>query len=469
MTTLIPRNESSPMDTAKLESFVFEKMSSSRLPGLSLALVKDGDVVYARGFGQADIGKSRAATPQTLYGAASITKSFVAIAILQLAERGLLAVSDPVEKFVPCPIPSKGGATIRLEHLLTHTSGMPALAYIEAVLRHAHGIGGCPLPIGTPRDVLTFVHGSDDWAETAPGERWFYLNEGYVLLGEIIAKVSGQPYDQYITENILRPLEMSRSFFAEADVTRGDGGEHLATPYVLPRGGGPPRAGRYLYNVLGGDAALITNALDLARYAAMFLRRGEGVMSDASFDAMIRPRVPLPSRPMPELWGNAPATPPRPSHYGFGVSISDDFLGETLIGHAGSLIVSTSYVGFMPRSNVGVAVLTNGNGYAMPQLAKVALAVLLDRDPHAELAFLKTEKVLKDLSGFYETYRGTLKAKVTRDGEFLRVEYLCGDQSPGTTTLVPEYLDGPSRGSTPSPKVPDNPPSSERPATAGRS
>src|SRR5687768_6996149 len=106
------------MDTAKLESFVFDKMASSRLPGLSLALVRDGQVVYARGFGLADIEKSRAAAPQTLYGAASITKSFVAIAILQLAERGLLSVSDPADKYVPCPIPSKRGP-IRIEHLLT--------------------------------------------------------------------------------------------------------------------------------------------------------------------------------------------------------------------------------------------------------------------------------------------------------------------------------------------------------------
>jgi CubicO group peptidase (beta-lactamase class C family) len=427
------------MDTAKLESFVFDKMSSSRLPGLSIALVRGGDVVYARGFGQADMARGIAATPQTLFGAASITKSFVAIAILQLAEKGLLSVSDPVDKFLPCPIPTKG-TPIRLEHLLTHTSGMPALAYIEAVLRHAHGIGGCPLPIAGARDVLTFVQGSDDWLESAPGERWFYFNEGYVLLGEIIAKVSGKPYEQYVTEDILRPLEMNRSFFAESDVTR-DG--QLAVPYVLPKNGQPPRPGRYLYNVLGADGALITNALDLARYASMFLRRGRGVMSDASFEAMTQPRVPMPSEPIPELWGDRPETKPRPSHYGFGVSITDDFLGEPLIGHGGSLIVSTSYMGFMPRSNVGVAVLTNGNGYAMPQLAKVALATLLGRDPETELPFLRTEKLLKELSGHYETYRGTLRAKVTRDGDFLRVEYLCGDQSPGTTTLIPERLDGP--------------------------
>src|SRR5688572_19028764 len=279
------------MDTNKLEAFIFDKMAQTRLPGLSIALVKDGEVVYARGFGHADIAAGRAATPNTLYGAASITKSFIAIAILQLIERGLIKLTDPVEKFLPCPIKSADGV-VTIEHLLTHTSGVPALGYIEAVLRHAHEIGGLSLPIAAPRDVATFAQGCDDWAEAPAGRRWLYLNEGYVLLGEIVGKITGTPYEHYVAEHILRPLGMTSSFFAEADVTKhGD----VAVPYVLPKDGvAPPRPGRYLYNVLGADAALITNVLDLARYVSMFLGRGRGVMSRESFDAMTKPRVPLP-------------------------------------------------------------------------------------------------------------------------------------------------------------------------------
>jgi CubicO group peptidase (beta-lactamase class C family) len=224
----------------------------------------------------------------------------------------------------------------------------------------------------------------------------------------------------------------------------------VATPYVLPKDGvAPPRAGRHLYNVLGADAALVTNALDLGRYASMFLARGRGVMSHDSFDAMTRPRVPLPNEPMPQLWGEqggspqTSAPPPlRPSHYALGLSISDSFLGEPLIGHSGSLIVTSSYFGFMPRSNVGVAVLSNGNGYPAPAVAKVALAILLGRDPNQELTFVRTENLLKELSGQYETFRGTLRGKVVREGDFLRLEYVGGDQPPGGAIFVPERLDG---------------------------
>jgi CubicO group peptidase (beta-lactamase class C family) len=363
----------------------------------------------------------------------------------------LIKLTDPVEKFLPCPIKSTDGV-VTIEHLLTHTSGMPALGYIESTLRYAHGIGGTNLAIALPRDVATFLRGSEDWAESPAGRRWFYLNEGFVLLGEIVGKISGTPYDRYIHEHILEPLGMSSSFFAEADVAQY---EDVATPYVLPKDGvAPPRAGRYLYNVLGADAALITNVLDLGRYLNMFLAHGRGVLAKESFDAMTKPRVALPPEPMPQLWGEqggssqTPASPSRPapgaraSHYGLGLSISDDFLGEPLIGHSGSLVVTSSYFGFMPKSNVGVAVLCNGNGYAMAALAKVALTMLLGRDPAAELAFVRTENLLKELSGQYETFRGTLRGKIVREGDFLRLEFVGGDQPPGGSIFVPERLDG---------------------------
>jgi CubicO group peptidase (beta-lactamase class C family) len=423
------------MNTSQLESFIFDKMAATRLPGLSIALVKDDDVVYSHGFGQRDIARGLPVTPETLFGAASITKSFTAIAILQLVERGLLKLTDPVDEIVPSPIKSTGGR-ITIEHLLTHTTGTPALGYIEAALRHAHQIGGCPLPISGPRDVMTFAQGSDDWAESKPGERWFYLNEGYVLLGEIIERVSGTPYERYVHDHILAPLKMTSSFFAEADVTSND---NWAVPYVLPRDGSAPRPGRYLYNVLGADAALITNVLDLGRYLAMFLRGGRGAMSPEPFAAMIRPRLAMPAEPAPELWGDAPPSS-RPSHYGLGLSITDDFLGDTLIGHSGSLIVATSYFGFLPKRNVGVAILTNGNGYPVPQLAKASLAIMLGHSPDV-VPFVRTENLLKELTGHYETYRGTVRGKLTKEGDFLRLEFTGGDQPPAPLILVPERLD----------------------------
>jgi CubicO group peptidase (beta-lactamase class C family) len=422
------------MKHAQLEKFIFEKMSATRLPGLSIALVRNGRVVYARGFGLADIAKGVAATPETNYAAASITKSFVAVSIMQLVERKLLKVSDPVRKFVPCPI-DQPGRPVRIAHLLSHTSGTPALAYIEAVLRHAYGLGGKHLPIGNGGDVIAFMRGADDWAECAPGKRWFYLNEGYILLGEIIREITGLSFDDYIRENIFKPLGMSRSCFCESDAAKAG---HLATPYIL-QSPGQPRPGRYLFGSLNADAALITNALDLAKYVMMFLDAGGSVLTSRSVAEMTRPRVPFPAVPQPTLLGDKPDGWSR-MHYGYGLSVGE-FFGQPLICHGGSVIISTSWIGFLPESRAGVALLTNGSGYATAQFGKYALATLLGKDVES-LPFVRMDRAMDGLAGMYQTYRGTLAAKVVRAGNFLRLEYQFGEQSPATMTMVPERVDG---------------------------
>jgi CubicO group peptidase (beta-lactamase class C family) len=423
------------MNKAKLEAYIFDKMSSARMPGLSIALVKGDRVVYTRGFGLSDIAHGRAAEPETLYPAASITKSFTAVAILQLAQRGLLHLADPVGRHVRWPVKSAGGP-VRIQHLLTHTSGLPALAYAEAVIRHANQLGGRRLPIGGPRDVLTFMRGANSWAECPPGRRWFYLNEGYVMLGRIVERVSGQPYDEYIREEILKPLGMSRSFFAEKEIL-ADG--RLAVPYVIEPGV-EPRVGNYSFGVFSTDGGLVTNVLDLARYVSMFLRHGRGVLSLSSWRAMTRPRVSSPARPIPGLWGPK-EKPVMPARYAYGLSVSDDFFGETLIGHSGSVLVATGYFGFLPRSRIGVAVLANSKGCPMVQVGKVALALMRGKDPET-LTFARTDRVMEDLCGVYETYRGTLRVRIARDGDFLRLEYVNGPPGTPPAQLVPACLDG---------------------------
>ncbi|MDH7476952.1 MAG: serine hydrolase domain-containing protein, partial [Candidatus Bathyarchaeota archaeon] len=89
------------MDFSRLEDFIFEKMSKTHLPGLSIAIVKDGEVIYTRGFCFRDVEYSLRATPNTLYGIGSITKSFTALSIMQLAEKGKLSLEDSVSKYVP--------------------------------------------------------------------------------------------------------------------------------------------------------------------------------------------------------------------------------------------------------------------------------------------------------------------------------------------------------------------------------
>lgn len=407
------------------DEFVRERMRKTRLPGVSLSVVKGEEVVYARGYGFRDLRCRLPATPRTVYGIGSITKSFTAVAILQLAEEGKLTVDNPVERFLPLRIRPRG-EPIRIEHLLTHTTGLPALAYAEAQIRWEQGTGGAPLPLATAGDFVAWLDGAEDWVEARPGERWFYLNEGYILLGAIIERVSGRTYAQYVRERILEPVGMTETGFLGEDL-----GPELATPYVIPAQG-EPKEGKVVPMPIGSDGGLASTALDLAKYLAVFLRRGAPLLQAEAFAEMVRPRVPQPHGPaVPGPIGRA--------SYACGLSVQP-FLGRTLVGHGGSVLVYTAHIGFVPEEGVGVAVLANGSGYPVGQLAQAALAFALGGDPQ-DLPFVQLEALGEKIFGVYATYRDTMRVTVRAKGG--AVELTVEDrEAPVTTILVFEELGG---------------------------
>ena len=416
------------MSFAKLEEFIFAKMSETKLPGLSVAIVKGDEVVWSKAFGFRDLERGLAATPHTLYGIGSVTKSFTALAIMQLAEQGKLKVNDPVDAYVPINI-QPGGDPIRISHLLSHSSGIPALAYAEAAIRAATGAGENWFPIANCSDLLTFMADAQDWTLARPGERWFYLNEGYALLGYIIEKCSAIPYQEYVHKHVLAPLGMERSFFSKVEVEKDP---DAATPYIITRDG-ERKPSAYPYGGISSDGALISSVLDLSKYVAMYLRWGEhgGVrlLSQDSVETMETPQIALPHQ---GLFGEG--------SYSYGLSITPDFLGHKLISHGGSVLVATAYIGFIPKQGVGIALLANGSGYSLSQLGMYGLTILLEKDPE-ELPFVQMERALTELVGTYETYKGTMKAQVKRMGDFLTIE-IRDRYNDLMLPLVPEAIEG---------------------------
>jgi len=192
------------MRWTNLDSFIQEKLKRTGLPGISLALINQGEVIYAKGYGFRDLEARLPATPNTVYGIASVSKPFTAVAILQLVEEGKLSLEDPIEKFLPINA-RPFGDSIRIWHLLTHTSGIPALDFIEAEIRNVQKTRE---KLWNLAEIILWLNKSSGWAEARPGERWFYLNESYTLLGAIIEKVSGVPYAEYVRERIFKPLQI---------------------------------------------------------------------------------------------------------------------------------------------------------------------------------------------------------------------------------------------------------------------
>jgi len=410
----------------QLEKFVIEKMSESKMPGLSIALVKDGEVIYSRGFGFRNLESGVPATPRTVYGIGSITKSFTALAIMQLVEKGLISLDDPVEKYIPIKLRSFG-ETVRIHHLLTHSSGIPSLGYAVALVEGRLGGGKTWLPAASPDDVITFAQDAEKWAFTKPGERFFYSNEGYVMLGKIISEVSGMPYEEYVKENILKPLEMNRSYFFKEEV---DQDSDVATPYFIDQEGRHiPKSFPY---GISADGGLLSNVLDLAKYLTMYINRGEynsvKIVEKDSIETMETPYIKVP-------WGLSDE-----DAYGYGLIIHPNFLGERLIEHGGSVLIYNGLIGYIPDKKLGVAVLNNSPGYSLSSIGMYALALMLGRNPEEDLPFIKRERILKKLEGTYESYKGLHKYRVNRQGELVSLE-MCSKLFKYFVPLIPERLE----------------------------
>jgi len=411
-----------------LDAHVPEMMREAGLPGFSIAIVREGTTVYAEGFGARDPQKNLPATPDTLYGIGSITKSFVAIAILQLAEQGRLSLDDPVSRHVPLEL-GLPGKPITIRHLLTHSPGFPNLGTSTVLI--SRGLGSdTGVPMSSADDFYRFVNGAKGEIVFAPGEHFFYNNAAWRILGSIVQKASGLPFHRYVKERILTPLGMKRSTldtavaFADADhlipTRRGkDGPEPAPFPYPNPEA----NPGFSFLSAAGGvlssvnEMTLYVNALiDQGRYP------GGRLVGPESMTQMQTLQI--------ETGDSYFGT----TGYGFGLRIMMDFLGYKQVSHGGSISVSTAHMAFIPDLKLGVVMMGNGPGMAYGTIAESLFALMLGRDPDEALPGNRIRKRMDRLVGDYATYRGLETLKVTRRGGLL---YMGEGDGPGTP-LIPE-------------------------------
>jgi len=413
----------------ELQNFLFQRMSASGIPGLSIAIVKDKELAYERGFGFRDINLGLRSTPQTIYCTGSVTKTFTATAVMQLHENGRLSIEDPVEEYVPFKC-RPFGETILIKHLLSHASGLPWLGYAETTLAQTAGRSDRWLPICSPQDLLVFMEGAEEWALSKPGQWNAYLNEGYILLGMVLEKASKTKYADYVKEHILNPLQMHRSTFYEEDVRKE---VDVATPYIVSRDGEKTPA-RYPYGEMISDGGLMSSASDMVNFMKMLLSEGvfenRRILSTESARNMMEPKVRTIEEPIEGVGRR---------YYGYGLRIKTNFFGQNLIHHSGSVYGSSAYMGLIPREKLGVVVLANG-GYFLEDVGEYALALILGEDI-SETPASRRVRTLDGLTGTYKTFRENSRYRVTRSGGILQLESSFG-QATFTTPLIPVDLEG---------------------------
>ncbi|WP_458207569.1 serine hydrolase [Haladaptatus sp. NG-SE-30] len=412
-------SELSETNRRALETLLVEWQTDHRVPGLSIAAVQDDEVVFADGYGSRDLTTNRSATPDTLYGVASVTKSFVALAIVQLQEAGDLDVGDPVADHLDIDL---NGATIH--DLLTHSSGMPSLGVSETLISRRAELEEVGIPMADDGDFHYHLRNATDEIAAAPGDQFFYSNSSYMLLGEVIEACSGRSFDEYATEEILAPLGMTRSTF---DASEFESDDDVMTPYILeddePISRATPLPVRELSHAPGGLLSSVRELTNYLRFQMHGEFEGTALVSQDSLDSMHAGHVETEAGP-----------------YGYGWR-RRDLRDRTVVGHSGSLGVSSSYLGFLEDGEYGVALAANtAPDHALSALGEGVLALLLGANPEKPTSFFARRKRLDDLTGEYEAYRGVRRATVSRDGEVLRLSFE-GPYSGSGETLVPKTQD----------------------------
>ena len=351
----------------ELDRIVLRGMARAKTPGATLGLIRRGRPPYVKGYGFRNREAKLPATPRTMFGIASVTKSFTALAILRLAEEGRLRVSDPVTRHLP-ELRLRGASSrhpIRIRHFLTHSSGLPPIPSIyytsmRSIRRDppydpkvARRVGVDPdhAPIDTYEQLMRYLSKERYTLLGPPGRYFSYSNEGFGLLGAIVERVSGRTYERFLEEEVLRPAGMFSTFFDTGILLR----QPEVTTLYSPKWSGRrhalvPSEEWWEDTCLRGAGALRTNVPDLLRYLQIFLTGGrverERVVSARSVVEMLRPHVEI---------GHGLS-------YGYGLSVRPDYHGTLLVAHGGGLKGVSSLIVAAPRKGVAGAILSNADG-----------------------------------------------------------------------------------------------------------
>lgn len=330
-----------------IDDFIAGEMRELEIPGLALAVVRSGEVLALRGYGKAD-ESDRPVTPQTPFLAASLSKSITALGVMQLVEAGKLELDLPVQNILPWfhTADPSASAQITVRHLLHHTSGF---SEFEGDLRNLEADRGEQALETSLRRL------GSSRLNAVPGKQFEYSNTNYDLLGLLIQKISGKPYETYIQEEIFAPLGMKHSYTSLEEARRNG----LASGYIPFFGLTLPYDGRMPYSqTVVPSAGLFLSAEDLARYLIFQLNQGRlpggaQLLSPAGIAQIHAPGVQIGGNVHYAMgWTQFPFEKAAPAD-GSGASI------PLALAHGGDWANYKALMVLIPKQSLGVVILMN--------------------------------------------------------------------------------------------------------------
>lgn len=404
-----------------LDLWIEEQRAYREVPGLAAGVVYDQELIWAQGYGFSDPASERPATPATVYRIGSITKLFTATAVMQLRDAGKLRLDDPVARHLPwfrLASSFEGEPEITVRHLLTHTSGLPREAAFPYWTTH---------DFPTREEIVEVV--PTQGAVYPPATTYKYSNLGMMLLGEIVAAVSGEPWAEYVEKHILDPLGMISSSAAPAAEER----RRLTTAYLRRMADGSRQVSEY-YDTRGlaPAAEMVSTVEDLARFAALQFRdapRAEGaqILRGSTIREMHRPH-----------WVKSDWSGGR----GLGFSVSRR-QGKTVVSHGGWVAGHRSHLLLVPAEKIAVIVMTSADdaspsffGYRIYDILGPAIAGAVAPEPEEKVADPAWQRYL----GVYADPWGWEYRVMILDGELTMYEHNYPpeeDPGDGLTPLTP--------------------------------
>lgn len=355
------------------------------LPGSAVIVLKDGKIIFRKGYGLANMELRTPVRPEMVFRLASVTKQFTAAAIMLLAEHGNLSLDDDVKKFFPNY--STGSKKITIENLLTHTSGIKDYMNDIWPARMREDL--------SPEDLIQIIRRNP--LEFAPGSRSSYSNANYVLLGAIIEKCSGRKYRDFVEENIFVKLGMKHSAYERTQNII----PNRATGYVFD-GKQYLNAAYLSMSQLYSAGGLISTVDDLALW-------DEALYSNTLLTQASRDRI----------FSRYKLTSGDDSDYGYGWVVSQ-FLGRTIENHEGGMPGFRASVLRMPQDHVYVAILSNNESTdVQPEYLARRLAAVAIGKPILDPMIIKLDaKTLDQYVGEYAE-KGGDSFTIHREGEKL--------------------------------------------------
>src|SRR5919205_106687 len=404
-------------DFAELEATVNDELKATNTPGAAVAVVSGDRVVFAKGFGVADVETGAAVTPDTLFRIASTTKMLTAAALVTLAERGEVKLDAPVGTYVRGLSP--GLARVTLHQLLSHTAGVRD----DASFNGPHDDAALAAFVGT---------WTDDYLLAGPGEIYSYSNLGYQLAARVLEEATGKPYADAMDELVFRPLGMRRTTLRPTVAMTYP---HAQAHDLAPGGKSPsvvrpfPDDARYWAN--GG---VFTSAADFARFAVAFLNGGR------VDGAQVMP--PGLGAKLSTPYAEPPGTGPERARYGYGLVVRD-LRGARVVQHGGSMLGSGSLVRMVPERRFAVIVLADRTGALLTKTMEKATEMFVPLGPKAEPAapapVPMSEAEMRRYAGTYQNAPGYLKLELYVEGGRLLLRQL---DRPGEPSEVVKLGEG---------------------------